>query len=183
MPGLTVRPARAAAPVNRRAEPYRGLRAHLGTAQLGRSADAALTSISQGRLIAVPSPEAAPGIAASVLEHLGLAPQDGRDLEAIFSALGWLVRSEPMGARDGRHEAMLIPRSDGGFVVFVDPDLTPAERAASSSPATIRRLRLAHELGHCLFYSATSPPRRAIPVTPAEEQFCDAFARALTHSR
>jgi hypothetical protein len=42
------------------------------------------------------------------------------------------------------------------------------------------RFRIAHELGHTFFYSrAGKEPRRGLFDSPAQEEFCDTFAREL----
>jgi hypothetical protein len=70
------------------------------------------------------------------------------------------------------------------FTFVVDPDPTPSERVALSDlseaqkRARVVELRLAHELGHVFFYGHDG--RRLLPASPAEEEFCDAFAEAYT---
>lgn len=89
------------------------------------------------------------------------------------------VRIDNLGADDGGHQAMLLPHPDGGFLILVDPELTPAETAAGADPARVREHRLWHEFAHALFYSPGDPPRRVLPVAAHEEAFCDALAEAL----
>jgi hypothetical protein len=108
-----------------------------------------------------------------------VATPEDLDPERMFRALGSAVRTTSLSAGTGGHQALLIPRSCGGFTVYVDSRLTPAERRAGISPARIRRARLAHEFAHTFFYTDGAPPRRRAPVRAAEERFCDTFAAAV----
>jgi hypothetical protein len=76
------------------------------------------------------------------------------------------------------HQALLVPRSGGGFEIFVDPT-----RGSAMTIATLRhrtRFRIAHEIGHSFFYDrAGSYPTRGTSPSPREEEFCDLFASAL----
>ncbi len=114
--------------------------------------------------------------------HARLVAAGLLDPYGVCERFGWRIRVERLGARTGGQQAALLPRWAGGFTLLVDPDLTPAERSANAETAEAMRFRVAHELAHTLFYSETAPPRRAIPASRAEEDFCDAFARALLYS-
>lgn len=111
-----------------------------------------------------------------------LDPAGVLDPYRVCERFGWVVRLDRLDARTGGQQAALLPRWEGGFTLVVDPDLTPIERHANAETADVLRLRVAHELAHTLFYSETAPPRRAIPASRAEEDFCDAFAWALLFS-
>lgn len=74
---------------------------------------------------------------------------------------------------------MLLPHPDGGFLILVDPVLTPSEVAAGIDPIRVRELRLWHEFAHSLFYAPGAPPRRVVPVATHEEALCDALAQEL----
>lgn len=100
--------------------------------------------------------------------------------ERLLRALGCEIIDETLSAAAGGHQALLVPRSRGGFTVFVDPTLTPLQRRAGHTERAVRRARLAHEFAHTLFYVPGTPPRRCAPLTEAEEVFCDAFAQAVT---
>lgn len=104
------------------------------------------------------------------------------DPSRLCEYFGWHVRVERLGARDGGQQAALLPRWGGGFTILVDPDLTPAQRSDNPDPVIVARFRVGHELAHTLFYSETAPPRRAVALSPQEEEFCDAFAWALVSS-
>lgn len=131
------------------------------------------------RLAHVPSREIVPRLVGQVCEWWGVLGPDPLDPEAVFDALGWPVVAEPLGAVDGSHQAMLIPRLAGGFTVLVDPDLTPDERGRGARPANVKRARLAHELAHSFFYSDGAPSTRLMRWAPGEEVFCDRFASAI----
>lgn len=81
-----------------------------------------------------------------------------------------------------KHDALLVPRQDGSFLIVVDPDAAVnSDRQLSRTVRRVRyRFRIAHEIGHSFFYDrASKPPRRIGPITPEEETFCDRFASAL----
>lgn len=132
-------------------------------------------SLLGGRLTFVPGLIDVPELVDAVHGRLG-APR-GLDPREICERFGWAIRSERLAALTGGQQAALLPRWTGGFTVVVDPDLTPAERAEQADALTVWRFRVAHELGHTLFYSETAPPRRAFAPSRREEDFCDAFAR------
>jgi hypothetical protein len=73
-------------------------------------------------------------------------------------------------------EALLIPDSGHTFEVVCDPWVDVAQ-----GQSEIQR-RIAHELGHTLFYNwEADPPKHAILMpSNAEEAFCDAFSASLT---
>jgi hypothetical protein len=91
-----------------------------------------------------------------------------------------------LGGRRGALEATLTPSTRGGFTIRVDSEPRGgwSEGNALRRSAVARRrrsFRIAHELAHTLYYDrdACAQPRRVTPWCPAEEQFCDDFARAL----
>lgn len=95
-----------------------------------------------------------------------------------------IVERELSGARGGV-EAMLLPQAANRFRIWVDP--TPPggwNRINPTVRSTLRRHRLrfrvAHEIAHSFFYQRDGGvPRRAVPDSPEQEDFADAFARAL----
>lgn len=100
----------------------------------------------------------------------------------VVQALGWTVRQADLGASEGAHQALLVPMKDGKFEVVIDPAPAPDEEWAvklDGGCQGIRRSRIAHELGHAVFYGPQSPPRRLLPWSEEEERFCDTFALAL----
>jgi hypothetical protein len=107
--------------------------------------------------------------------------QHGRETWDPFqltAALGIRVRFEPLAAGDRGIQSMLLPEREGSFTIVCDPWIAPY----AGSEVVIRE-RLAHELAHTLFYDwRTAPPSLVNPsvVGNALEQFCDAFADALT---
>lgn len=123
------------------------------------------------RLCQVPTPAGTVALAdqvASVLRHalVGAAgPQD------VTDSLGWRYREGPIGSGTSTIESILVPLTRGGFSVIVNADLVPSSEHAIWLTA--------HEIGHSFFYAPGRPPRRIIPVTAEEEEFCDAFADRL----
>lgn len=95
------------------------------------------------------------------------------------------VRECRLSARDGGLEALLIPHRGDAFAITVDP--TPRggwRRCPPPLREALRRhrlrFRIGHELGHTFFYwREGGEPERHLRDSPAQERFCDAFARAL----
>lgn len=131
-------------------------------------------------LACVPPVTGAERVAERVLAEVGprLAPAAG-PLALRLVGLGLRVEEDDLGASVGGHQAMLVPAPGGGFVLLVDPELTPQERASRADLVAVHETRLLHELGHALFYAPGAPPRRVVPAAGHEEEFCDAFASAL----
>lgn len=100
-----------------------------------------------------------------------------RNPEAVIRAMGWQVVSKCLGAPNDGPLAMLVPLFDGGFRFVLDPWAQKVEGHPRSDSS--RAFRLAHELGHVMFFTPGSPPRRVDRITHFEEQFCDSFADAL----
>lgn len=90
-----------------------------------------------------------------------------------------------LDAQRGGHEALLVPKVEGGFDILVDP--RPRHGRAVHDEVAHQRLsrrrvrfRIAHEIGHSFFYDRRCrPARRLLNHSDAEERFCDAFASAL----
>lgn len=107
------------------------------------------------------------------------------DLDRICVLGGFRSRIVVLDTRLGGHEALLVPKVDGGFEILVDP--TPSVGQAVREEGARQRLsrrrlrfRIAHEVGHSFFYDRQSrPARRLLTHSDAEEVFCDAFANAL----
>jgi IrrE N-terminal-like domain len=107
-------------------------------------------------------------------------------IDAFARAIDVEAKEADLAASAGGCEAVIAPRSSGGFAVLVD--VTPrsgwAGLPCSDHVDTARqrfRFRVAHEIGHTLFYEQpkSRTPRRVHPSSPAEEAFCDRFASAL----
>ncbi len=96
-----------------------------------------------------------------------------------LAALGWGTRRATLDAANGGLQALLLPRLTGGFTVVIDPDRTPAQHLADVDPDVLWQWRTAHEYAHTFFYTQQPVPGRALPMTRAEEEFCDAFANVL----
>jgi hypothetical protein len=114
----------------------------------------------------------------------GASPVVG--IESAASAARVEIRHADLGVQTGGCEAVLAPRSDDRFVILVDP--TPRDGWGSITAPLRReiarhriRFRVAHELGHTLFYSRHpgQTPVRFRERAPDEERFCDRFASAL----
>lgn len=99
------------------------------------------------------------------------------DVWRIAQMEGWRVEHRRLRAADGGLRACLIPSGRNQFSIFVDPSPMPTEQA--ESPLAVVAYRIAHELGHTLFYDRGAPPRRLVPYQVAEESFCDDFAACL----
>jgi IrrE N-terminal-like domain len=112
---------------------------------------------------------------------------DQVDLDRLCEAARAQVRQSPLAAVRGGQQALLTPLRDDRFGIVVDPTppggWRPEESAHSQSALRRRRtrFRIAHELGHTVFYwrRPGERPRRHLPDSPHQERFCDNFARAL----
>ena len=104
------------------------------------------------------------------------------DPATIALRLGWRVQERGLSAAVGGLQAVLAPMLMGGFTIVVDPQPTPAETDSRCAPSAVRATRIAHEIGHALFYERGRPPSRFSPARAEEEHFCDAFATALLAS-
>jgi IrrE N-terminal-like domain len=108
-----------------------------------------------------------------------------RSFAAICRAGRLRISQATLSAAAGQQEALLIPLDDDRFGISVDP--TPrggwAGVRRELRPELRRhryRFRVAHEIAHTLFYDRGGVrPRRLLPGSAEEEQFCDEFARAL----
>lgn len=108
------------------------------------------------------------------------------DLHALCRWAGACVQITTLGASRGQ-EGLLTPLPNDRFGISIDP--APAADWAPSVPMPVRsdllrhraRFRIAHELGHILFYRRRSAaaPKRLLFDSPAQEAFCDHFGRHL----
>jgi hypothetical protein len=134
----------------------------------------------------VPELSEARRLASAVREGFSVGGESVAEVELWLSKLGWGVRHARLGASKGGLQAILGPCSTG-FLFTVDDEPTPAERQCweacdsdgEAVAAGLRRWRLAHEIGHVFFYDQERPPRRLLPQSRAEENFCDVFAAHL----
>ncbi len=123
------------------------------------------------RLCRVPTPSGTAMLGGQVAEALGDALADAAGPEDVTDSLGWRYRERPVGSETSTIESLLVPLTGGGFTVVVN---------AHRAPSRERAIWLAaHEIGHSFFYTSGRPPRRIVPVTAEEEDFCDAFAHHL----
>jgi hypothetical protein len=108
------------------------------------------------------------------------------DLERKFAKHRLRVRDGHLRPEQGGPQAMLIPLHGDAFDVCIDP--TPSggwdgvdEHLRPALRRHRRRFLAAHEYSHSFFFlrSPGSRPRRERPSSPAEEVFCDEFARWL----
>lgn len=109
-----------------------------------------------------------------------------KDICAFASLLGVSVQMADLNVPGGGAEALITPRLGGGFAVLVDP--TPPAGWGTMTASRLReiqqhrfRFRVAHELGHTLFYEQVlgRRPVRFGDSSNEEECFCDRFASAL----
>ena len=116
---------------------------------------------------------------AGAVREWGGAPFERLGPAQIAERLGWRVRDRRLSASAGGTEAVLAPMLKGGFTILVDPDAGWKGSGRRAAPLPQRRARIAHELGHALFYECGKPPSREDAPGSTEEWFCDAFAAAL----
>jgi hypothetical protein len=106
------------------------------------------------------------GLAAHVLDVLGMSPTPPVDVERVARLMGVSEISDAELVEDGRLEC-----ARGSHRILLRQGLNP----------TRRRFTVGHELAHLLM-SEEAPGvvgRRALPVTGHVERFCDSFAAAL----
>lgn len=123
------------------------------------------------RLCQVPTPAGTAALAAHMATVLRHAFAGSAGPQGITNSLGWRYREGPIGSAASTIESLLVPLNRGGFSVVVN-----THRAPSSGHAM---WLTAHEIGHSFFYAPGNPPRRIVPATVEEEDFCDAFADGL----
>ncbi len=127
------------------------------------------------RLCRVPGTTETFALADRMATLLGPALAEPPRPDVAVSLLGWQYREANIGSPASTVESLLVPLVQGGFSVIVN---------AHRSPCSSRAMWLAaHEIGHSFFYAPGSPPRRIVPVTADEENFCDAFATRLLSTR
>jgi hypothetical protein len=118
---------------------------------------------------------------ADEIRQLAADEQSPCDLDQLCAIGGFRYRSAVLDAGIGGHEALLVPRVEGGFEILVDP--SPKIDSKQPQQRVWRRrvrFRIAHEIGHSFFYDRKCrPARRLLANSEAEETFCDAFANAL----
>lgn len=106
-------------------------------------------------------------------------PGPGSLVDLVTSRLDWVeLRIRRLAARAGRQDALLCPRATGGFVLVIDPDLSPADIRAGRDRQAALNWRVAHELGHTFFFTGRVP-KRWIKWSPDEETEADRFAGLL----
>lgn len=128
----------------------------------------------------VPTPAGDPlaNFAADVACQLG-SPGSAGLVDLVPDRFPWIgLRFRELAAREGRQDALLCPRPAGGFLIVIDPNLSPGDVAAGRNLAEALDWRVAHELGHTFFFTG-EPPRRWARWTPEEESLVDRFARLL----
>lgn len=102
------------------------------------------------------------------------------DLKKICSVGRFFPRLTSFRGAAEPHDALLIPRKDGSFVVPVDPVPRHLDGINWEIARHRNRFRVAHEIGHSFFYDRDSaPPRRLLKASEEEERFCDEFAAEL----
>jgi hypothetical protein len=120
----------------------------------------------------------------------GISESQPFDVMAIIEERGWHVVRRSLGAAQGGLQAGIVPSRRTEFRITVDSEPTPTEvweyslRPAEEVRQVLERSRLAHELGHTLFYrlpnrSGETSPVRLAPSSGPEEAFCDRFAATL----
>lgn len=144
-------------------------------------------------------PEHWPGVAFSTVPDLSVAEMlatqirrlaaPGISDDAPLSSLDRLLTYGDFAMTDfgrsrGRIEAQLRPLPGDRFEISVAPSPPLAVAPGCDLRALDRRrwrFRVAHEIAHSFFYvrRAGARPARTMAASPAEERWCDEFARAL----
>jgi hypothetical protein len=133
----------------------------------------------------VPPTEAVGPIAHALRSAWGIDDYGVLDLDRALAQSEIEVRCSDLGGAEGGPQGLLIPLSNGGFRIEVDP--APPEgwrgiRGALRDEITRHRMRfvIAHELAHTLFYwRGRGAPERIAKDSESQELFCDALASAL----
>ena len=101
------------------------------------------------------------------------------DFHKVCDAGGFKLRTTKFRSNRSAHDALLIPRRDGTFVILVDPNREELSIGQDTKRHRLR-FRIAHEIGHSFFFNRTiCPPERVFAPSQEEEAFCDNFASAL----
>lgn len=101
-------------------------------------------------------------------------------VDIVLDEFDWVqLIFRPLGAFTGRQDALTAPRRNGGFLIALDPELAPSDTRAGRSTDEALDLRLAHEIGHTIFYSPGAPPVRWRQWRPQEESYADEFGSQL----
>ena len=138
-------------------------------------------------LTGIPSPTSVQRLAGQVRRAAvagGESPRLG-DLHALCRTGRFRVIERQMGGHSGGSEAVLLPQPGNRFHIWVDPAPRGGwDRIAPSLRNDLRRHRLrfrvAHEIGHSLFYRRSGgEPCRILGDSAEQERFADDFARAL----
>lgn len=140
-----------------------------------------------GLLRSTPSARDAGEVADAVrLATMWRAAATGRlDEHALCRRGGFVLEEAKLHAAEGRLEALLFPWEGDRFRIVIDSEPRGGwDRVEPERRAELRRhrlrFRLAHEVGHTLFYDRSgSRPRSVVRPSAAQEVFCDEFARAL----
>lgn len=138
-------------------------------------------------LTSVPNLAEAAHLAATARRGAG-QPREGLvDLPALCRKWRVSVQVTELSTANGGLEGLLMPLPNDRFGISVDP--IPSGGWSSGIPQPLRedllrhrvRFRIAHELGHTLFYKRrpNAPPKRRLFDSPQQEMFCDRFARDL----
>ncbi|HEX8688977.1 MAG TPA: ImmA/IrrE family metallo-endopeptidase [Solirubrobacterales bacterium] len=132
----------------------------------------------------VPALNEVPEVAREARRSWGVGPTSRLNVERICKRLEIEVAIVSLGVPDGGAQGFLLPRTDGRFLIEVDPeprngwpDVAPPLRASLRRHR--QRFLIAHELAHTLFYEGPSGGRRLVMDSPCQELFCDELARAL----
>lgn len=115
----------------------------------------------------------------------GSSTQPLRDLESVAAHVRADIRVADLGLSHGGREALLVPQVGNRFSILVDKRFDPGSGDTGAAAVAVRRrqwrFRVAHEIGHTLFYDRApgQAPSRVGKGGPEEEAFCDRFAAAL----
>ena len=90
------------------------------------------------------------------------AVERGRcDLQAICRIGMFLPKRDDRRFADSSHDALMVPRRDGVFVILVDPIPKSGAMIAPDVGRHRNRFRIAHEIGHSFFYDRSKKASKA----------------------
>jgi Zn-dependent peptidase ImmA (M78 family) len=133
------------------------------------------------QLNAIPDSAEAQRIARLVRERAtGIRGHDRVGLRVVCQMLGIRIRPRASQNLEDRHSGLLVPTTASSFDIYIRTAVSNVDTSRLVRENARWRYLIAHEIGHSFFYSRTDDiPRRLVPMSKREEEFCDEFAAAL----
>lgn len=101
------------------------------------------------------------------------------DLRKVCLVGGFNLQKTKFVGNRSSHDALLVPKDNGSFVILVDPNRDDRPIRWDTERQRLR-FRVAHEIGHSFFFDRTKfPAERVLAPSREEEIFCDNFASEL----